>query len=125
MFYCKLCCFFIWREFDGSVLGLGLCFFSLRPPAEVEVRARFFWLLSELSWGALAELCPLEECFRPTLEVLSCCFLFDWVIYWYFIEMLWRALESLGRLALLFLSSALPLSCFSWAFVLALLSLSR
>lgn len=39
--------------------------------------------------------------------------------------MLWRAQESLGRLALLFLSSVLPLSYFSCAFVLGLLSLSR
>ena len=102
MFYCKLYYFFICSELGGSALdALGLCFFSLRPPAEDEVRARFFWLLSELSWPMLAELCPVEECFRLALEAFSGYFLFDCVICWYFIEMLWRALASLGRLALL------------------------
>lgn len=126
MFCCRLYYFFICTELLGSALeAVGLCFFSLSPPEEVEVRARFFELLSEPSWAALAELCPAAECFRLTFEAFSFCFLFDCVICWYFIEMLWRAQESLGRLALLFLSSVLPLSCLSCPFGAALLSLSR
>ena len=80
MFYCKLYYFFICSELGGSALdALGLCFFSLRPPAEDEVRARFFWLLSERSL-ALVELWPVEECFLAALEAFSYCFLFDCVI---------------------------------------------
>jgi hypothetical protein len=69
---------------------------------------------------------PVVECFRLALDAFSSCFLFDCVICWYFIDMLWRATESLGRLALLFLSRVFPLlSYFSGPLELALLSLSR
>ena len=77
MFCYRLYCFLIWKELEGSVDALGLCLLSLRPPVEVEVKARFFWLLPELSVPLLAEWWPVEECFRLAFETLSDNFLFD------------------------------------------------
>lgn len=129
-FPCKFWyCFLIWRLWlpvaSAEHDPVGLCFFSFWPPEDEEVRARFFELRSEPSCPACAELCPTAECFRPPFEAVSYDFLFDYAICWYFMEMPWRAHESLGRLALLFLSKVLPLSCLSCALVLALGSLSR